>query len=49
MRKIILMAVAGYLWKKFKANRAAAPVSSSTVRPFSTARASGTPRPADFS
>lgn len=49
MRKIILMAVAGYLWKKFKANRAAAPVTGSTVRPFGTTRAAGSSRSTDFS
>ncbi len=34
MRKIILMAVAGYLWKKFAAKRAAAPSGGTTNQPY---------------
>ena len=34
MRKIILMAVAGYLWKKFATGRAAAPPGNTTTRPY---------------
>jgi len=31
MRKIILMAVAGYLWKKFATRRAEAPIGGTTT------------------
>ena len=47
MRKIILMAVAGYLWKKFMANRAAGPVAATARRPFGATRPVN-PRAAEF-
>jgi hypothetical protein len=34
MRKIVLMAVAGYLWKKFSAKRAAAPIDRTAAPPY---------------
>lgn len=34
MRKIILMAVAGYLWKKFANRRVAAPTGGTSTRPY---------------
>lgn len=40
MRKIILMAVAGYLWKKFKANRATDPATDMGSSSVATPRAS---------
>ncbi|ROR18446.1 hypothetical protein EC845_3418 [Comamonas sp. BIGb0124] len=32
MRKMILMAIAGYFWKKYKANKAGAPRATATRR-----------------
>lgn len=38
MRKIILMAVAGFLWKKFKASRTAVRAPVTAGRPFGATR-----------
>lgn len=49
MRKIILMAVAGYLWKKFKANRAATPLNGGRPGSFGAPRTPVGPKTTDFS
>jgi hypothetical protein len=38
MRKLILVAVAGYLWKKFMQNRVAGPAVQSAGRPIGAAQ-----------